>query len=171
MIYRDISNESNRYGVLGWSGYGDPSVWPASAHGMTSGAAELLSRLDKAVDGEYNALRTYGALVNMTRDENFKDILESIRYDESTHFQRLSHIYATLSRGLRPSLTDRPLPKSFETGIEDSIQDELNDSKFYQETSPYAPDARISQVLMYASHDEGRHSVWFTYIWNKLLHH
>lgn len=135
----------------------------------TQNNAELISRFHRALRGEYNAIQAYGQLADMSPNDHLRQIILSIQDDESGHLQEFSRIYAQLTGAKQVSVEQSPLPSSFENGIEESIQDELKDSKFYQDTSLYTTDRRIQKSLLYASHDEARHATWFSYIWNKVF--
>lgn len=128
----------------------------------------FFQNLGKAINGEYNAVRKYEKLAQLTPNEDFRQIILNIRNDEVKHFRIFSEIYSQISGGKKPQITESPLPGSFNEGVEESIRDELGDSEFYQVTSTLTNDPVFMRVLLNASHDEQRHSTWFSYIWNKL---
>jgi len=49
--------------------------------------AELISRLRRALRGEYNAIQAYGHLADMSPNDHLKQIILSIQNDESGHLQ------------------------------------------------------------------------------------
>ncbi|ARU60060.1 hypothetical protein CBW65_02510 [Tumebacillus avium] len=127
----------------------------------------LIANLAKAIDAENHAIQIYERLAQLTNDQDYKQIILAIRSDEVGHFRNFSQIYATLTGGQQAPLTNPQLPANFLDGIEESIRDELDDSKFYQDTSLFTTDPTINRALLYASNDEARHATWFSYIWNK----
>lgn len=140
-------------------------AWRTAAMGQK---AELTERLAFAINAEHNAIRVYERLMQMAPNDDFRRIIGNIRDDEIGHFRAFSQQYAQLTGGRKPELTAAPLPATFEEGVEESIRDELEDSKFYQDTTPFADDLNIERTLLNASADEARHATWFSYIWNKM---
>lgn len=133
----------------------------------TKVSQQLLDNLATAIDAEYHAIRTYEKLAQLTTDMDFRTIILNIRNDEVAHFRNFSQIYSDLTDGRQAPLTAVTLPTDFREGIEESLRDELEDSKFYQDTAAFASDPRIAMILRDASGDEARHATWFSYIWNK----
>ncbi|PWK13917.1 ferritin-like domain-containing protein [Tumebacillus permanentifrigoris] len=127
----------------------------------------LLENVAKATNAEYNAIRAYEALVQLAPNKEFAGIITNIRNDEIAHFRNFSQIFSVLTKGRQPQLTSNPLPTNFRVGVEESIRDELEDSKFYQETTKFTTDQRILTTLRDASADEARHATWFSYIWSR----
>lgn len=128
---------------------------------------QLIANLAKAIDAENHAIQIYERLAQLTNDQDYKQIILAIRSDEIGHFRHFSQIYATLTGGQQAPLTKPQLPANFLEGVEESLRDELDDSKFYQDTSLLTTDPMIARALLYASNDEARHATWFSYIWNK----
>lgn len=142
------------------------SPFYGAAPGMPDAGTEfLLNNLAKAINGEYNAIRQYEALLEKAHSKEARKIIERIRNDEINHFRRFSAIYSRLTGGRQPRLEAKPVTKSFKEGIQESILDELDDSKFYQDLSEATQDPSIVRILLNASHDEQRHATWFTYLW------
>ncbi|GIP34138.1 hypothetical protein J2TS4_33480 [Paenibacillus sp. J2TS4] len=147
------------------TGYGfSPVSWTRS-DGQTD--SSLAKSLEKAINGEHNAIRTYAWLAKKAPNEQFRNIITDIQKDEERHYRAFSEFYSQLTGGQKPHIEEAPLPTSFKEGVEESIKDELEDSKFYLELSESAP-PQIQKVLLRASQDEQRHATWFSYIWNKL---
>lgn len=162
-----IPGSSNAYGTQSFGMNPNP-MWTAAPYANpTYTYGELLSRIGDAVNGEYNAIRKYGRLAELAPTQDVKDILEMIQSQESMHLHHFSSIYAYLTRGRKAPITDALLPENFQGGIEESIQDELRDSRFYQDTSLYSGSRHIQWTLLAASHDEARHATWFSYLWMK----
>lgn len=128
----------------------------------------FLDHLEKIVNAEHHAIQIYGKLLELTQNKMFRNIIENIRNDEKRHFQTFSEIYTQLTHGKQAVLTDATLPKSFINGVDDSVKDELEDSKFYQDTAQVTTNEPIRRHLMNASHDEQRHATWFMYILHSL---
>jgi rubrerythrin len=148
------------------SGY-DPVTYPIEAAYRAPVAQELIDKLAAAINAEYNAIHAYEALARLAPNQDFRTIITNIRNDEIGHFRNFSQYYAAYTKGRHPQLTLKPLPTSFRAGVEDSLRDELEDSKFYQETMRYTTDPRLLTILRDASADEARHATWFSYIWTK----
>lgn len=127
----------------------------------------LLANLATAVNAEYNAIRAYEVLAQLASNEDFRSIITHIRNDEMGHFRNFSQIFTMLTNGRQPQLVSKPLPTDFLAGLEDSLRDELEDSKFYQETTSLTTEPIIITDLRNASADEARHATWFSYMWNK----
>ncbi|GAX90173.1 ferritin family protein [Effusibacillus lacus] len=128
---------------------------------------DFVEAIERAINGEHNAIRIYGRLAELAPNNDFRQIVQTIRNDEEMHFKQFSDIYSRLTGGREPKLEKQPLPNKFIEGVEESIRDELEDSKFYQTLSEMTDNPAIQRVFLNASHDEARHATWFSYIWNK----
>ncbi|MFD0872406.1 Uncharacterized conserved protein [Chlamydia abortus] len=169
--------KGNRYGSspILWGGswvYPPYSAGPSYNTRLQAGpaadtdTASLIRELAKAINGEYNAIRTYEWLAREAPDEEFRKIISDIKQDEEHHFRLFSSYYSQLTGGRKPEIKAGPLPESFVKGVEESIKDELEDSKSYQRLSEIVP-LPLRRGLINASHDEQRHATWFSYIWNR----
>lgn len=135
---------------------------------MHSAQGSVTVDLEKAINGEYKAIRTYEKLAELAPNEDFRRIIMGIRNDEVRHIRHFSEIYSRWTGGRQPYLASVSLPASFKVGVEESIRDELEDSKFYQDVSVMTGDPYARKALMLASHDEQRHATWFLYMFHKL---
>lgn len=129
---------------------------------------EIARAVAKAVNGEYNAVRKYGRLMELAPNEDFRKLLENIRSDEQEHFKLYSEWYGRLTGGKTAPVTDEPLPTVFIDGVEASLRDELEDAKFYRDLSSASDDPALKQAALYTALDEQRHASWFMYIWEKV---
>lgn len=148
-----------------WSG---PAPLFRADTGSSIDGQPLIANLEKAVNGEHQAIQKYEKLIELAPNKQFRNIIASILNDEQHHFKVFSEIYANLTNGKKVTLTDAVLPKSFMFGVEESVPDELGDSKFYQDTSLLTTNENMRRIFLNASHDEQRHATWFMYILYKL---
>ncbi|MEB3100825.1 ferritin-like domain-containing protein [Ferviditalea candida] len=130
--------------------------------------SSLVADLEKAINGEHEAILTYEKLAQLAPNEDFRRIITGIRNDEIQHIRHFADIYSRLTGGRQPYLAPVTLPTSFRAGVEESFRDELEDSKFYRDVSAATGDLYAQKALMLASHDEQRHASWFLYMLHKL---
>ena len=65
-------------------------------------SSNILMDLEKAIDGEYNAIFFYERLAQLAPNEEIRTRILEIRKDEMRHFQGFSYIFTCLT-GQNPS--------------------------------------------------------------------
>ncbi|RBW67321.1 ferritin-like domain-containing protein [Bacillus taeanensis] len=137
-------------------------------HSMPNRQQEKLIRdLEKAINGEYNAISCYGKLAGMAPTEEEKNRIREIRQDERRHFQQFTQIYSRLTgRQPQPKIIET-CPNKYKNGLEFAIQDEQKTVDFYLEIAEEAQDPFIKEVFRRAAADEQNHAVWFLYYFTK----
>ena len=128
----------------------------------------IISRLQKAINGEYSAVLCYEKLAGLSRNEEERKQILEIREDEIKHFHRFSEIYTSLT-GMQPQpQVTEACPNSYLKGLEFAIKDEQETVDFYLETADMTPDPSIRKAFRRAAADEQNHAVWFLYFY---VHH
>lgn len=140
---------------------GDPQYVP-----QTAGSPDLAGNVEKAVNGEYEAIHYYEKLAELAGNEQDRRRILRIRADEIRHYRQFSHLYVRLT-GKQPRVAQPKLPAHFLEGVKDSIVDELEAAEFYQNIAASTNDPQIAALFSRAAADELRHAVWFEYIWLK----
>ncbi len=147
---------------MGTGPYGG-TLGPGPGQGMGPGmqpvSPELIRNIERAINGEYQAIQYYRRLAELAPNQEARQTILSIRQDEIRHYNSFTRIYTQLT-GSRPRVQQGSLPRTYREGLRQGIQDELEASRFYREISAMSNVPRITNRFFRASHDEFRHSVW-----------
>jgi rubrerythrin len=128
---------------------------------------KLIRELEKAINGEYNAINCYEKLANLAPNEKEKSRILEIRQDESKHYQQFDQIYTRLTgRKPQPKISEE-CPEVYLNGLEFALQDEQTTVDFYLEVADGISDQTIKEAFRRAASDEQNHAVWFLYFFTK----
>ncbi|MEY2193971.1 ferritin family protein [Neobacillus sp. BF23-41] len=128
---------------------------------------KLIRELEKAINGEYNAINCYEKLANLASNEKEKSRILEIRQDESKHYQQFEQIYTRLTgRKPQPKISEE-CPRVYLNGLEFALQDEQTTVDFYMEVADGTSDPTIKEAFRRAAADEQNHAVWFLYYFTK----
>jgi rubrerythrin len=128
---------------------------------------KLIRELEKAINGEYNAINCYEKLANLAPNEKEKSRILEIRQDESKHYQQFDQIYTRLTgRKSQPKISEE-CPEVYLNGLEFALQDEQTTVDFYMEVADGTSDPTIKEAFQRAAADEQNHAVWFLYYFTK----
>ncbi|QIZ10680.1 ferritin-like domain-containing protein [Priestia megaterium] len=128
---------------------------------------KLIRELEKAINGEYNAINCYEKLANLAPNEKEKSRILEIRQDESKHYQQFDQIYTRLTgRKSQPKISEE-CPEVYLNGLEFALQDEQTTVDFYMEVADGTSDPTIKEAFRRAAADEQNHAVWFLYYFTK----
>lgn len=128
---------------------------------------KLIRELEKAINGEYNAINCYEKLANLAPNEKEKSRILEIRQDESKHYQQFDQIYTRLTgRKPQPKISEE-CPEVYLNGLEFALQDEQTTVDFYMEVADGTSDPTIKEAFRRAAADEQNHALWFLYYFTK----
>jgi rubrerythrin len=129
---------------------------------------KLIREVERAISGEYNAIKCYSQLANLAQNEKEKSRILEIRQDEIKHYQQFEQIYTKLTGGKpqQPKLNE-DCPDVYLDGLEFALEDEQMTVDFYHEVADGASDPAIKEAFRRAAADEQNHAVWFLYYFIK----
>ncbi len=123
----------------------------------------LISNIEKAINGEYSAIRCYENLAKLARSNEVREQILEIRKDEQKHFQQFVQLYTRLS-GKKPSpKISEECPDTWIEGLNFAFKDEQETVDFYLDISDQTQDPYIREIFRKAAADEQNHAVWFLY--------
>lgn len=159
-------NEYNKYGYY----YG----YPRCNRNNTVVDDELIS-LDKAVEGILNSIKNekedevfYTNLIEMAPDYA-KDIISSIRDDETRHNEILRFVYSNITGEVAKN-SDENVQKqemTYAEGLEKAFFDEIAAVKKYRRIMGAMPNTKLHTLLMSIMTDELRHASLYNYLIHK----
>ena len=159
-------NEYNKYGYY----YG----YPRCNRNNTVIDDELIS-LDKAVEGILNSIKNekedevfYTNLIEMAPDYA-KDIISSIRDDETRHNEILRFVYSNITGEVAKN-SDENVQKqemTYAEGLEKAFFDEISAVKKYRRIMGAMPNTKLHTLLMSIMTDELRHASLYNYLIHK----
>ncbi len=159
-------NEYNKYGYY----YG----YPRCNRNNTVIDDELIS-LDKAVEGILNSIKNekedevfYTNLIEMAPDYA-KDIISSIRDDETRHNEILRFVYSNITGEVAKN-SDENVQKqemTYAEGLEKAFFDEIAAVKKYRRIMGAMPNTKLHTLLMSIMTDELRHASLYNYLIHK----
>lgn len=120
----------------------------------------LVNDIRKAIIGEVHAYYFYQKLAKLAPNEQYRQIILSIRQDEARHYQWFTMILCMIG-GQQPQIPCGDLPRGFVEGVRTAICDELETADFYQDIASRATAYNIQLYFTHASHDEQEHALWF----------
>ncbi|MEK4620406.1 ferritin-like domain-containing protein [Bacillus sp. FSL K6-0273] len=127
----------------------------------------LISNIEKAINGEYSAINCYAKLANLAPQGNERNQILEMRQDEIKHFQQFVQIYVSLTGQQPQPKTTEVCPDTYLNGLEFALQDEQRTVDFYLEISDDTTDTSIKETFRRAAADEQNHAVWFLYYFFK----
>jgi rubrerythrin len=128
---------------------------------------KLIREVEKAINGEYNAINCYTKLANLAPNEKEKTQILQIRQDEIEHHKQFEQIYTKLTgRRPQPKLSEE-CPDVYLQGLEFALQDEQITVDFYLEVADGVSDPFIKKAFQRAAADEQNHAIWFLYYFIK----
>lgn len=128
---------------------------------------KLISDVERAIDGEYSAVKCYAKLAQLAHNEAERRRILEIRNDEIKHLQTFEQIYVSLAgRQPQPKVVEE-CPDRYIDGLEFALQDEQKTVDFYMEIADTATTQEIREAFRRAAVDEQNHAVWFLYFFTK----
>ncbi len=121
--------------------------------------AHLIEDVSRAIILEVQAYNFYQRLIQLTPNEQFRQIILRIQHDEMKHYHWFTMILRMMG-GQQPQITFGEIPRDFNEGVQKAIQNELEASSFYQDIASRATTHHVQMHFMHASHDEQRHATW-----------
>lgn len=130
----------------------------------------LINDIQKAINGEYTAIKCYEQLARMAKTQVEKEQILEIRQDEIRHFEAFSGIYRELT-GRQPAAENiEKCPDKYQEGLEFAFRDEQETVDFYQDIADKSQNPVIKENFRRAAYDEQNHAVWFLYfLFNKQM--
>ena len=159
-------NEYNKYGYY----YG----YPRCNRNNTVVDDELIS-LDKAVEGILNSIKNekedevfYTNLIEMAPDDA-KDIISSIRDDETRHNEILRFVYSNITGEVAKNSDENVQMQemTYAEGLEKAFFDEIAAVKKYRRIMGAMPNTKLHTLLMSIMTDELRHASLYNYLIHK----
>ncbi len=128
----------------------------------------FLDQLQKAIQGEHEAIQFYQALEQMAPPSH-KRYIRSIREDErSDHFVNFTNLYRSLT-GRNPRLVPGALPRDYVSGLKKALDDEQDAARFYTQMYLSAQDPHVRQIFFDAMTDEMRHATRISFLYSNLF--
>ena len=128
---------------------------------------KLVSDLEKAINGEYSAIKCYAKLAKMAPTDKVREQIREIRNDEKRHLQVFSQLYMSLTGSeTKPEIVEG-CPDTYEDGLEFAFKDEQETVDFYLTVADETSNVYIKEAFRRAAADEQNHAVWFHYFLTK----
>ena len=128
---------------------------------------QIISDVEKAINGEYSAISCYAKLANLVKKEEERKTILEIREDEIKHYNQFVSIYTSLTgRNPQPKITEN-CPDVYIEGLEFALKDEQKTVDFYLSVSDGTSNQFIKNAFSRAAKDEQNHAVWFLYFYMK----
>ncbi|RKQ30412.1 ferritin family protein [Oceanobacillus halophilus] len=124
---------------------------------------EIISNLEKAINGEYSAIHCYEKLAQIAPTEEVKMQILEIREDERRHLSAFITTFTNIT-GQQPSpqLTE-DCKETYREGLVTSFIDEQENVDFYLDMADKIQDPMIKEMFKRAAADEQNHAGWFSY--------
>ncbi|WP_231877318.1 ferritin-like domain-containing protein [Bhargavaea cecembensis] len=125
--------------------------------------SSMIRNLEKAIDGEYQAIYCYEYLANQAPDEDIRQRIMEIRSDEMRHYERFWNVYYSLTnKEYEPKLNEK-CPSTYSAGVLAAFLDEQKATEFYLRSMREASAAEVRNAFDSAARDEQNHAVWYLY--------
>lgn len=121
--------------------------------------AHLVEDVSRAIILEVQAYYFYQRLVELTPNEQFRQIIFSIQRDEMKHYHWFTMILRMMG-GQQPQIPFVEIPRDFKEGVQKAIQNEVEAFSYYQDISSRAATHPVQMHFMHALQDEQRHATW-----------
>lgn len=128
---------------------------------------KLVSDLEKAINGEYSAIKCYAKLAKMAPTDKVREQIREIRNDEKRHLQVFSQLYMSLTGSEPKPESAEGCPDTYEDGLEFAFKDEQETVDFYLTVADETSNVYIKEAFRRAAADEQNHAVWFHYFLTK----
>ena len=136
-------------------------------YNLTRQTNKLVADIEKAINGEYSAIKCYAQLAKLAPNEEVRTRILEIRQDEMNHFQTFAKIYTDLTgRQPKPKVIEE-CPNQYKDGLEFALKDEQEAVDFYLKIADEATNQNIKEAFRRAAADEQNHAVWFLYYFVK----
>lgn len=127
----------------------------------------LILDLNKAINGEYNAIRYYEQLAKLAPNEEVKNRILEIQKDEIRHYQGFVYTYTYLTAQQPTLQINETLPQNFKSSILTAFKDEQEAVEFYHRVAREYNIPYISNQFSSNASDEQNHAVWFLFFINQ----
>ncbi len=121
--------------------------------------AHLIEDVSRAITLEIHAYNFSQRLIQLTPNEQFRQIILRIQHDEMKHYHWFTMILRMMG-GQQPQIPFGEMPRDFKEGVQKAIQNELEASSFYQDIASRATTHHVQMHFMHAAQDEQRHATW-----------
>lgn len=130
--------------------------------------AEFMENLEKALQDEAVAAKTYDRLAERAPGALDRKFFAELRDDERKHFELFSEIYRCLT-GQEPSVCQPELPRmhSYQEELTKFLIDELDAVDMYREMFLSTYDGRIRDTIFIPLTDEMEHATRLTFLFAK----
>ncbi len=128
---------------------------------------KLISELEKAINGEYSAIRCYTKLASLAKNEDERKTILEIKEDEIRHYNLFVSIYSNLTGKQPQQKVTEDCPNAYVEGLEFALKDEQETVDFYLVVSDETSNQYIKNAFSRAAKDEQNHAVWFLYFYMK----
>lgn len=136
-------------------------------YNLTRQTNKLVADIEKAINGEYSAIKCYAQLAKVAPNEEIRKQILEIRQDEINHLQTFGRIYTDLTgKQPKPKVTEE-CPNQYKDGLEFALNDEQKTVDFYLDIADEATNPSIKEAFRRAAADEQNHAVWFLYYFVK----
>ncbi|MFC4769360.1 ferritin family protein [Effusibacillus consociatus] len=130
--------------------------------------AAFLSNLEKAINGEAEAVRFYAKLMNMAPDERQRASIKHAHDDEIKHYKMFTALYHQLTGREAPVGITETAFESYKEGIRTAFDHELEAAELYREMYLATQIPAIRDVFFEAMTDEMEHAQRFAFIYHEL---
>ncbi|GAA2697931.1 ferritin-like domain-containing protein [Aeromicrobium ponti] len=128
---------------------------------------QLVSDIQKAINGEFSAIACYKSLAEMAPAKDERSQITEIRKDEIRHLEEFKRIYISLT-GKQPTPQRLPgCPSTYKEGLDFSFHDEQKTVDFCLDLAERMDGPSFKQTIRRAAPDEQNHAVWFMYFIHK----
>ncbi|WP_185973916.1 ferritin-like domain-containing protein [Brevibacillus sp. LEMMJ03] len=127
---------------------------------------QLVQDLQKATQGEYEAIEFYKALSRLAPPDHIRYIEQIGRDERSEHIVNFTKYYRQLTHRepvLRPVTT---LPTDYVAGVKKAIDDEQEAADFYQKVYLRSRDPYVRGLFFEAMTDEMRHATRLAFLYS-----
>ncbi|WP_161605098.1 ferritin family protein [Brevibacillus massiliensis] len=125
----------------------------------------LLQQLQKAIQGEYEAIRYYEQLAKLAPPDH-RRYIEQIGGDERLeHIVSFSNLYRRLT-GQEPQVVPGALPTEYVSGLKKAFDDEQEAADFYQKVYLGTNDPHVRNIFFEAMTDEMRHATTIAFLYS-----
>ena len=142
-----------------------PSDEQASYKTLEEATALILQSIQSEREDEL----FYDYLLSVAPDQEARTIITSIRDDERRHNKMFRSLYQKLTgrKPAEPTSVDFTKPASYELGLTQALQGELNAVKKYRDIRAGLPNRYERDMLMEIMTDELRHASLYNYLYTR----
>ncbi|MEH7347778.1 ferritin-like domain-containing protein [Gottfriedia acidiceleris] len=128
---------------------------------------KLISELEKAINGEYSAIKCYTKLASLAKNEDERKTILEIKEDEIKHYNLFVSIFIHLTGKQPQPKVSEDCPETYVEGLEFALKDEQETVDFYLSVSDGTSNQFIKNAFSRAAKDEQNHAVWFLYFYTR----